>query len=66
MGDVGQDRVEEVSMVRRGESLGWNVFEGFEPFSNRYRKEGTYYVTPVFAYRRKFGNSITGLHLTRR
>lgn len=60
VGDVGQDRVEEVSVVRRGENLGWNVFEGFEPFSNRYRKEGEKYVSPVFAYRRKYGNSVTG------
>lgn len=60
VGDVGQDRVEEVSIVRRGENMGWNVYEGFEPFSNRYRKEGVNYVPPVFAYRRKFGNSVTG------
>ncbi len=60
VGDVGQDRVEEVSIVRRGENHGWNVFEGFEPFSNVYRKEGVKYVPPVFAYRRKYGNSITG------
>jgi putative heme-binding domain-containing protein len=60
VGDVGQDRIEEVSIVRRGENLGWNVYEGFEPFSNRYRKDGLTYVPPVFAYRRKYGNSITG------
>jgi putative heme-binding domain-containing protein len=60
VGDVGQDRIEEVSIVRRGENQGWNVYEGFEPFSNRYRKEGVTYVPPVFAYRRKYGNSITG------
>lgn len=60
VGDVGQDRVEEVSIVRRGENLGWNVYEGFEPFSNRYRKDGARYVAPVFAYRRKYGNSVTG------
>lgn len=65
VGDVGQDRVEEVSIVRRGENLGWNVYEGFEPFSNRYRKEGANYVPPVFAYRRKFGNSITGGYVYR-
>jgi putative heme-binding domain-containing protein len=65
VGDVGQDRIEEVSMVRRGENMGWNVFEGFEPFSNRYRKEGTKYVPPVFAYRRKFGNSVTGGYVYR-
>ena len=65
VGDVGQDRVEEVSIVRRGENLGWNVHEGFEPFSNRYRKEGAAYTPPVFAYRRKFGNSITGGYVYR-
>ena len=65
VGDVGQDRVEEVSIVRRGENHGWNVYEGFEPFSNKYRKDGASYVPPVFAYRRKFGNSITGGHVYR-
>ena len=60
VGDVGQDRVEEVAIVRRGENHGWNVYEGFEPFSNRYRKDGATYVPPVFAYRRQYGNSITG------
>src|SRR5687767_6349505 len=60
VGDVGQDRVEEVTIVRRGENHGWNVYEGFEPFSNRYREQGVTYVPPIFAYRRKYGNSITG------
>jgi glucose/arabinose dehydrogenase len=65
VGDVGQDRVEEVAIVRRGENHGWNVYEGFEPFSNRYRKEGLAYIPPVFAYRRKYGNSITGGYVYR-
>ena len=60
VGDVGQDRVEEVDIVRAGENHGWNVYEGFEPFSNRYRKDAAVYVPPVFAYKRKYGNSITG------
>jgi len=59
-GDVGQDRYEEVDLIRRGENYGWNVYEGFEPFSNRYRKEGEAYVPPVAAYGRKFGVSVTG------
>jgi putative heme-binding domain-containing protein len=65
VGDVGQDRVEEVSIVRRGENQGWNVYEGFEPFSNKYRTEGSTYIPPVFAYRRKFGNSVTGGYVYR-
>jgi putative heme-binding domain-containing protein len=59
-GDVGQDRYEEIDIVKRGENYGWNVYEGFEPFSNRYRKSGVNYVPPVFAYGRKFGVSVTG------
>lgn len=54
-----------MAIVRRGENHGWNVYEGFEPFSNRYRKENANYVTPVFAYRRKYGNSITGGYVYR-
>ena len=65
VGDVGQDRIEEVDLVRGGENHGWNVYEGFEPFSNHYRKEGASYVPPVFVYRRKFGNSVIGGYVYR-
>ncbi|MSU62051.1 MAG: c-type cytochrome [Pedosphaera sp.] len=60
LADVGQDREEEVAIVHRGENHGWNVYEGYEPFSNQYRKEGQKFTPPVFAYKRKHGNSITG------
>jgi len=65
MADVGQDRAEEVAIVRRGENHGWNVYEGFEPFSNQYKKEGRVFTPPVFAYARKYGNSITGGYVYR-
>jgi glucose/arabinose dehydrogenase len=65
LADVGQDRVEEVAIVRRGENHGWSVYEGFEPFSNQYRREGQTYSPPVFAYGRKYGNSITGGYVYR-
>src|SRR5205085_2451361 len=55
----------EVDLVRRGENYGWNVFEGFELFSNRYRRAGETFVPPVFAYNRKYGNSITGGYVYR-
>jgi putative heme-binding domain-containing protein len=60
LADVGQDREEEVAIVRRGENHGWNVYEGFEPFSNQYRKEGRVFTPPLFAYKRKYGISVTG------
>ena len=59
-GDVGQDLYEEVNIIRKGENYGWNVMEGFERFSNKYRREGETYVPPVFAYTRKYGQSVTG------
>jgi glucose/arabinose dehydrogenase len=65
VGDVGQDLYEEVDVVRRGENYGWNVYEGFEPFSNRYRREGESFVAPVFAYSRKYGASVTGGYIYR-
>ena len=65
LADVGQDRGEEVDLIRRGENYGWNVYEAFEPFSNQFKKEGRTFTQPVFAYRRKYGNSITGGHVYR-
>ena len=65
LADVGQDREEEVAIVRRGENHGWNVYEGFEPFSNQYRVEGRTFTSPIFAYKRKYGVSITGGYVYR-
>ena len=36
------------------------MYEGFEPFSNQYKQEGRKFTPPVFAYRRKYGVSVTG------
>ncbi len=60
VGDVGQNRFEEVSIVRAGENHGWNVYEGFELFSNAFRKENAAYAPPVASFRRKHGVSVTG------
>lgn len=65
VGDVGQDRVEEVDIVRHGENYGWNVYEGFEPFSNQYKKEDRKFTMPFWAYRRKYGASVTGGYVYR-
>jgi glucose/arabinose dehydrogenase len=60
VGDIGQDLYDEVDVVRKGENYGWNVMEGFERFSNQYRREGETFTPPVFAYARKYGQSVTG------
>ncbi len=65
IGDIGQSLFEEVSIARVGENHGWNVYEGFTPFSNRYRRAGETFTPPVIAYRRRYGVSVTGGHVYR-
>jgi putative heme-binding domain-containing protein len=65
VGDIGQNLFEEISIVRVGENHGWNVYEGFMKFSDRYRREGEKYTPPVMAYRRKHGVSVTGGYVYR-
>lgn len=65
VGDVGQDRIEEIDLVHKGDNYGWNVYEGFDLFSTKYRTEGRTLVPPVFAYNRRLGNSITGGYVYR-
>ena len=65
VGDVGQDRYEEVSIVRKGENLGWNVYEGFSDFSNQYRRQDSSFVQPIMSYPRSLGVSVTGGYVYR-
>ena len=65
VGDVGQDRYEEVTIALRGENHGWNVYEGFSPFSDAYRKPNETYQQPIVAYPRKHGVSVTGGYVYR-
>jgi glucose/arabinose dehydrogenase len=65
LADVGQDRVEEIDLIRKGQNYGWNIYEGFERFSDVYRQTNVSYATPIMAYKRKYGNSITGGYVYR-
>ena len=65
VGDVGQNRFEEVCIVRAGENHGWNIHEGFALFSTQYRTESEKYLPPVVSFRRKHGVSITGGYVMR-
>ncbi len=65
VGDVGQNRFEEVCIVRSGENHGWNIHEGFALFSTQYRTEAASYIPPVVSFRRRHGVSITGGYVMR-
>lgn len=58
--DLGQERGDEIDLVRRGDNYGWNAYESFELFSKAHRKEGAAYAPPVFASRRKHGSALMG------
>lgn len=57
-GDVGQNTVEEVTLIVKGGNHGWNIKEGFRDFKPR-SFEGTL-VDPILEYTRNLGISITG------
>lgn len=65
VGDIGQNLFEEVTVARVGENHGWNVYEGFTPFSDRYRRAGEKFTPPVVSYRRRHGVSVTGGYVYR-
>lgn len=65
VGDIGQNLFENVRIARLGENHGWNVYEGFANFSERYRRAGQNYVPPVLSYRRKDGVSVTAGYVYR-
>ncbi len=58
-GDVGQDRFEEIDLLKKGGNYGWNVKEGFSCFANS-KCTNTNIIDPVFAYGRSEGASVTG------
>jgi glucose/arabinose dehydrogenase len=70
IGDVGQDTTEEVDVLRaadgtgRGANLGWDLYEGDEPFADADPAPGAAsegpFVSPVFTYDHGQGCSITG------
>ncbi len=64
-GDVGQNRYEEVDVVKAGLNYGWNVMEGFHCFSPGSGCDRTGLVDPVTEYDHSEGCSVTGGHVYR-
>ena len=67
IGDVGQDSLEEVDGVARGEgegaNFGWSAFEGTERFNEDQQAPGA--IEPVLTYGRDEGCSVTGGYVVR-
>jgi quinoprotein glucose dehydrogenase len=57
-GDVGQDKWEEVNIVRKGGNYGWRVRESFHEF--RIEPGAGPFVDPLLEHRHGEANSITG------
>ena len=57
-GDVGQDKYEEVDVIRKGGNYGWNRREGSHPF--KAGPDTGPYIEPVFDYGRDLGFCVTG------
>ncbi|QMU29620.1 PQQ-dependent sugar dehydrogenase [Adhaeribacter radiodurans] len=66
VGDVGQNKIEEVDIVKNGQNYGWRVMEADECFNPEdCNKKG--YALPVHSYQQSMetGKSITGGHVYR-
>ncbi len=59
-GDVGQNRYEEVNIIRRGGNYGWKIREGFHPFEPDAKQTGSPLIEPLTEYYHSEGLSITG------
>ncbi len=65
-GDVGQNKIEEIDIIKKGENYGWNTMEADECFgSANCKTEGL--ALPVWSYRQgpATGSSVTGGHVYR-
>lgn len=67
IGDVGQERWEEVDVVSRrrakGANFGWSAYEGRRRYNRRLRAPG--HVRPVHVYGRRQGCSVIGGYVVR-
>jgi glucose/arabinose dehydrogenase len=64
IGDVGQNRMEEVDIGVRGANYGWNVFEGTLGFQAGALGPGTL-AGPIHAYDRSVGGTVIGGYVYR-
>ena len=57
VGDVGQDRLEEIDVVEKGKNYGWNIMEGTLPYAGG---DESGLELPIWEYGRDQGNATIG------
>ncbi len=65
LGDVGQERIEEVNIIEKGKNYGWKVLEGnlcYDPLENCNTKG---FEQPIYSYGHDIGISIIGGYVFR-
>lgn len=60
VGDVGQDRLEEIDVVEKGKNYGWNIMEGTLCYNPPSGCNETGLELPVYEYDHSLGNAIIG------
>ncbi|NLC43487.1 MAG: PQQ-dependent sugar dehydrogenase [Clostridiales bacterium] len=58
--DVGQNKIEEINIIKKGENYGWNIMEGSQIYSSQVGVNQEDLVLPVWEYEHPIGKSITG------
>ncbi|MCX7999883.1 MAG: PQQ-dependent sugar dehydrogenase [Leptospiraceae bacterium] len=65
VGDVGQDRFEEINIVEKGKNYGWRIMEGFECFNPKEGCNKTGLTLPIYVYDHSEGISVIGGYVFR-
>lgn len=64
-GDVGQNKYEEVDIIKKGGNYGWKIKEGLHDFNVPEGANKTTLIDPIYEYDHQQGISITGGYIYR-
>ena len=65
VGDVGQDAVEEIDVVHRGDNCGWRVYEGGRSNLNPGGVPPSAFAAPIWSYTHNEGSCVIGGYVYR-